>query len=52
MRVLTESGNRAYASTMFAQIVSPPTSGHSMQRSTQPIGGHSRQLASVCHAFS
>jgi hypothetical protein len=37
---------------MFAHIVSPPTGGHSMQRSTQPNGGASRQVASVCHAFS
>jgi hypothetical protein len=37
---------------MFAQIVSPPTGGHSTQRSTQPKGGATRHVASVCHAFS
>ena len=37
---------------MFAQMVSPPTGGHSTQRSTQPSGGFSRQVASVCQAFS
>ena len=29
---------------MLTQIVSPPTGGHSMQRSTAPNGGHSRQV--------
>ena len=37
---------------MLAQIVSPPTSGISTQRSTQPNGGASRQVASQCQAFS
>ncbi|AIV81945.1 hypothetical protein X978_6070 [Burkholderia pseudomallei MSHR3965] len=37
---------------MFAHIVSPPTSGHATQRSTQPSGGACRHVASVCHAFS
>ena len=37
---------------MFAHIVSPPTGGHSTQRSTAPNGGASRQVASVCHEFS
>jgi hypothetical protein len=37
---------------MFAHMVSPPTGGHSTQRSTQPMGGASRQVASVCQAFS
>ena len=37
---------------MFAQMVSPPTGGHSTHRSTQPNGGLSRQVASVCQAFS
>ena len=48
----TCSGNRSYATAMLAHIVSPPTGGHSMQRSTQPMGGLSRQVASVCQAFS
>ena len=37
---------------MLAHMVSPPTGGHSTQRSTQPMGGTSRQVASVCHEFS
>ena len=37
---------------MFDQIMSPPTGGHSTQRSTAPICGHSRQVASQCQAFS
>jgi hypothetical protein len=37
---------------MFAHIVSPPTGGHSTQRSTQPNGGAARHVASVCQAFS
>ena len=37
---------------MLTHMVSPPTSGHSTQRSTQPKGGLSRQVASVCQAFS
>ncbi len=37
---------------MLAHIVSPPTGGHSMQRSTQPSAGVSRQVPSVCQAFS
>ena len=37
---------------MLAHMVSPPTGGHSTQRSTQPMGGISRQVASVCHEFS
>jgi hypothetical protein len=37
---------------MLAHIVSPPTGGHSTQRSTQPKGGFSRQVASVCQAIS
>ena len=37
---------------MLTHIVSPPTSGHSTQRSTQPNGGLSRQVASECQAFS
>ena len=37
---------------MLAHIVSPPTGGHSTQRSTQPNGGFSRQVASVCQLFS
>ena len=37
---------------MLSHIVSPPTGGHSTQRSTQPNGGFSRQVASVCHDFS
>ncbi len=50
--VFTCSGRRSYASAMFAHIVSPPTGGHSTQRSTQPNGGFSRHVASVCQAFS
>ena len=38
--------------TMLAHIVSPPTGGHSTQRRTQPKGGFSRQVASVCQEFS
>jgi hypothetical protein len=37
---------------MLTQMVSPPTSGHSTQRSTAPIGGAERQVASQCQAFS
>ena len=37
---------------MLTRIVSPPTSGHSTQRSTQPNGGLSRQVASLCQALS
>jgi hypothetical protein len=48
----TASGRFSWASTMLAHIVSPPTGGHSMQRSTQPKGGFSRQVASVCQLFS
>ncbi|CPW69960.1 Probable transcriptional regulatory%2C AraC family [Mycobacteroides abscessus] len=42
----TAAGSRRYASTMFTQMVSPPTGGVSTQRSTAPIGGLSRQVAS------
>ena len=37
---------------MFTQMVSPPTSGHSMQRSTAPIGGVVRHRPSVWKLFS
>ena len=37
---------------MLTHIVSPPTGGHSTQRSTQPNEGVSRQVPSVCQAFS
>jgi hypothetical protein len=37
---------------MFTQMVSPPTAGVSTQRSTQPIGGASRHVASQWYAFS
>ena len=33
-------------------VTTPPTGGHSMQRRTQPNGGASRHVASVCQAFS
>ena len=32
---------------MLTQMVSPPTGGHSMQRSTQPMVGVSRHWPSV-----
>ena len=44
--VLTCSARFAYAAAMFTQMVSPPTFGVSTQRSTQPNGGFSRQVAS------
>ena len=37
---------------MLAHMVSPPTGGHSTQRSTAPICGISRQVASACQLFS
>src|SRR2546421_1611924 len=37
---------------MSAQSMSPPTSGASVQRSTAPICGRSRQVVSQCQAFS
>ncbi|SKT05219.1 Uncharacterised protein [Mycobacteroides abscessus subsp. abscessus] len=46
IRSRTAAGSRRYASTMFTQMVSPPTGGVSTQRSTAPIGGLSRQVAS------
>jgi hypothetical protein len=52
MRALTSSGSRSWAMTMLAHIVSPPTGGHSTQRSTEPNGVDSRHVSSLCHAFS
>ena len=37
---------------MFTQMVSPPTGGISTARSTDPIGGFTRQVASQWKAFS
>ena len=37
---------------MLTQMVSPPTGGPSTQRSTDPKGGTSRQVASQWKAFS
>ena len=37
---------------MLTQIMSPPTAGASVQRSTAPSCGHSRQVVSQCQAFS
>ena len=37
---------------MSTQMVSPPTGGPSTQRSTEPIGGAWRQVASQWKAFS
>ena len=50
--VLMCSGRRLYAWTMSTQIVSPPTAGPCTQRSTEPNGGASRQVASQWNAFS
>jgi hypothetical protein len=37
---------------MSAHIVSPPTGGTSISRSTEPSAGAGRQVTSVCQMFS
>jgi hypothetical protein len=41
--------NERYASALFAQIVSPPKGGISMERRKLIAGGSGRNAESVCH---
>ena len=46
------AGDRpSYAATRFVQVVSPPKSGTMSARSTEPAGGLTAGVTSVCHSF-